>query len=844
MTLPATAINPSRPKPLTRALASIVALACAAAGLWLAAHHPLSSSAAMALFGLVAAAVAAWPSLWLLALPAAAMTVGLAPWTGWISVEETDLMVLAVAAGGYARWARWAASPGTPGRGRQDSSGSNLLAWCLILGWTLSVLIATQRGVTDAGGWAPDWWQAYRGPMNALRLAKPTLGLLLLLPLWRHLLSTPVALATGKPAADALTVDGQMADRLTLGLALAHAGVAGACLWERLAYTGLLNFSSDYRTTALFWEMHVGGAALDGFLALTLPFALRLWWTARSRIAWAGAALMVLLGIYALLTTFSRILLVAPPLGVALMLWVQWRSAAPGVGHAAAAPAASAGAHDAPAHPAAGLLLCVGVIAAAAWMFPSSGYRGMLALLGNAALLLMLGPQVRALRRADWGVALVLAATVGPALITLALQWPKGPYWVFGAVVLACTAALWRARGRGPLLAAAVAAYAVALAMTPVVAAYWGGPAALPRALAGVLGLALALLACAVWPQAPWPARLRWQGGALLSMALAGVVVGMFSGGAYMSDRLSSSGDSERGRWQHWRSTMWRVRDAESAWLGVGLGRFLDHFALEAGPGQRPGDIRLADVAGVPVMRMVAGTHVQGWGELLRLSQHIERPTAGANPKVLVTLRNADAALVHVEICLKHLLYDANCQIAELSAKPSGEAWQTLSIPLLGKPLPPDAAGLPRFTVFSLATESSKHPIDVREVVVKDAKGTNLIRNGRFEQGGARWFFSSDRNHMPWHAKNMAVHVLFEQGYLGLAALLLMTLVALGRVVLGRARHHPLAPALAGGLLGFCGVGAIDSLLDMPRVAGLFLLLLGIALTLKPPEGQRSRVVL
>ena len=52
-------------------------------------------------------------------------------------------------------------------------------------------------------------------------------------------------------------------------------GVALATLWERLAFTGLLNLSTDYRTTALFWEMHVGGAALDGFLALTVPFALR-----------------------------------------------------------------------------------------------------------------------------------------------------------------------------------------------------------------------------------------------------------------------------------------------------------------------------------------------------------------------------------------------------------------------------------------------------------------------------------------------------------------------------------------------------------------------------------------
>jgi hypothetical protein len=34
---------------------------------------------------------------------------------------------------------------------------------------------------------------------------------------------------------------------------------------------GLTNFASDYRTSALFWEMHVGGAALDAWLMLSFP---------------------------------------------------------------------------------------------------------------------------------------------------------------------------------------------------------------------------------------------------------------------------------------------------------------------------------------------------------------------------------------------------------------------------------------------------------------------------------------------------------------------------------------------------------------------------------------------
>jgi len=46
----------------------------------------------------------------------------------------------------------------------------------------------------------------------------------------------------------------------SLGLMLGLAAAAISTIWERTAFTGLLNFSSDYRTTGMFWEMHVGGA--------------------------------------------------------------------------------------------------------------------------------------------------------------------------------------------------------------------------------------------------------------------------------------------------------------------------------------------------------------------------------------------------------------------------------------------------------------------------------------------------------------------------------------------------------------------------------------------------------
>ena len=101
------------------------------------------------------------------------------------------------------------------------------------------------------------------------------------------------------------------------------------------------------------------------------------------------------------------------------------------------------------------------------------------------------------------------------------------------------------------------------------------------------------------------------------------------------------------------------------------------------------------------------------------------------------------------------------------------------------------------------------------------------------------WFFSSDRDHMPWHAKNILVNVLFDQGYFGLVLFLLLTAGALWRLNLGKARQHELAPYLSAAIIGFLVVGIFDSLTDVPRLALMFYILVLAALM---PNALSSRV--
>jgi hypothetical protein len=812
--------------PWQRGLAGGMALMASVVGLFLASHHPLGAAMAVVLFVMLASCLGWWPELWLLAWPVLLPLAGLAPWTGWITFEEADLLTLAVATGVFAQWALrgWQRGP----RPRPAGLG---WAWLLVLLWCADAALAMGRGVVDAGGWSWGWFEGYRGPMNALRLFKPTLGLCLLLPLW---LQAANARSSGLPG----SAHARAVDQLTLGLALSHGVVALMCLWERLAFAGLFNFSADYRTTGSFWEMHVGGAALDGFLALTLPFALQLWWTASSRRRWLLGVAITLLGSYAAITTFSRIVYLALPLGLTLMLVLRHLQAS-------TAQAGTVQAGSRLRSPGAAMALGVLCVLASIWVFPKAGYRGMLAVLGNVALLALAGPLWAALRLRE-ALAAVALALVGGALVgALALQGAKWPYLVYALVSLVGMGlALWAARRpsrEAALVPAFTAAlYLMAVACTLAVAWHWGGLPAWERAWPVGAVLTLVGLAVMASRQPLWPGDLRWQGGLTAVLAVALVVVGVFGGGAYMSSRIHAAGGDEQGRLHHWRASLWRLTDETSRWLGQGSGRYLDQFALQAEAHRRPGDMRLkpaqgTDAAAPDVVHLVAGTHVQGWGELLRLSQRVGRPEGRS--VVRVDLRTADKTVVHAEVCIKHLLYDDGCQTGVLELLPKGKPglgdWQTVSIPLGDHRLPADAWWLPRWTMFSLATESAEHALEVREISLRDEQGHELLVNRRFEQGGARWFFSSDRHHMPWHAKNMVVHLLFEQGYLGLAVMAMLGGVALWRVVLGRGRAHPLAPALAASLLGFWVVGAVDSLLDMPRVAVLFLLLCGVALSLR-----------
>jgi uncharacterized integral membrane protein len=821
-------------------VAGTVALLCAALAGWLGWHHPLSPLLAWLGCVTVAALTALRPMQWPLWLLALWPLVGGMPWTGWLVVEEFDLVVLAVAAGGYLRLAIVGPAPPalSPAARTLPSTPFLLLVLSPLI---LSTLWAAQRGVADAGGLSWGWWQGYREPLNSLRLAKPLLAVLLLLPLWRS----------------ACRRDELMAhDALRHGLLLLLLGVAAVVWWERLAFTGLLDFATDYRATGAFWEMHVGGAALDAAVAIALPLGVATLVTTQLRGPWGvAAALTVALALYAALVTFSRIVYAALPLGLFVWWLLQWRQRL-------ASPAGSASAADAPARGTAAAWWLAWLLAFAAMAglsFPTSGYRGLLVLAGSVALMLPLVPLLRSWSAATRVLGLGLGLLGAAAVALLAWMLPKGAYVAYAIAWGLTAAGLWwqmqlQLQMQTPAHAlrlpstpvasflglATLAAYLSTLAAGIAVAWHWGGDAAWAPAVLLCVVLVAILLVASVRAVPAWPAAWQWQAPLMATLLAVAALVGVFSGGAYMGGRMAASSQDSQDRRAHWGRALGLLSASDWA-LGKGLGRYWANQSMSGLAEDQTGDYRLttSDAStGDSAIVLTSGRHDLGSGQALRLSQRVDLPAPG--PLTLrLNVRSDRAIKLQAEVCEKHLLYPAGCASAEHRVEAPAPAtagqWQTVTLKLKGDTLGHSAGLVPRSLVFSISLGNHLNRAEIDQLSLSDGRGHELLANGGFEQGLARWYFSSDRYHMPWHAKNMVVHLLFEQGLLGLVAWLVLVAVALWRVSLGAARGHALAPPLAAALVGMLTVSLIDSLLDMPRVAFLILWLLVVMLGLRSP---------
>lgn len=779
-------------------------LAIVALSMWFA-SYPLDRGVAGVLLGAYGLALAIRPALWLVLLPALWPVVDLAPWGGHIHFTESDALALVTLAALGLREAFAPPPPTLAGRAPVKLRAGALGVFGLL---AASVAVAGLRGGLPLPALEAGSLIGYNTTVNALRVGKGFLLAFALIPF--------LQLAVRRDGDAAL-------DRLTLGLTLGFATCAAAALWERVAFPGLTNFASDYRTSALFWEMHVGGAALDAWLMLSFPFAVLSFRRAHGVVGRALALAVVAVGVYAMFTTFSRIVYGAlfvsmAALGVASL----GRPAAPGTA-------------DRPRrHPAVVAGLVLAMLAGGMLIFPEGGYRALLAFTGLALLAWPAGSAIAGMRAGGFALGLIGGAVLAAGCAVAMLALPKGIYLTYAALWgLAALLLVLRARGLR-VGGVAVLALLVALALaTVLVSAFWSAPTRFMGSLGGAL-LALAVLTRQALGRTPlWQPRLQDIQGLLVALAVGGMVVTTL-GGYYMGSRLSNTGSDTEIRLRHtWRSLDF-VQGPLDALVGLGLGRYPEVYFWRVADPATPGSLALVGEPGGRAMRLTGPRQGRSIDEVVLLTQRLPTDVVTPLQLRLKARSEVDTQLV-VQVCRKHLLYANPCASAMVPLSGS-KHWTTVTR-VLDDPLMAAVGSLPRTTVLTLGT-TGPTPIDLDDIELTDAQLRPLVANGGFEDGGARWFFSSDRDHLPWHAKNLFVHAFVEQGALGAVAMLLILAGALLRLVRRPTRLQAHAPTLLAALVGLATVGMVDSLLDMPRITVFLLLLAWLALNLRQPPAR------
>ncbi len=711
------------------------------------------------------------PHLLLLLMPPWLALVNLAPWSGSLFLEDYDLflavtLAVLLARGLYATRIRL-----------------TLGEWVFLGLLTLSYGIGMVRGLLPLPDWNPVELSSYYSQWNALRLSKSYFWALVLFP-------GLVAL---------LRLDQRRTrDSLVWGLALAGGALGVVAMWERGVFEAmaaardryailraLLDFTTPYRITGLFSEMHTGGEAIDGFVALVWPFALLAAATSRSRpiMALGGFCLAGIL--YAGVTTFSRatyLALLAGALSGGLLWFVSRREGR--------RPISTLAVRAIP-----GLLAPVLL----AYVFTRGGIQAMaIGLLG-------------------WSACLFSGHLASRG---------RFPAWVGMAILMSCAAAWGMAESM--MSSRWVTNTSLAAGLLSVFAALIVGVGGFSsgRRLGPLVGTHGVLVA------------------ALVIVFSVGIVSPALLG-SRMEVRTATNEQDLETRVAHWRDAISIMNpDAVTTLFGMGIGRFPATY-LWAHSTENQGSYRfLADTNGYHLalgggqdLRFTQRIALPAF-ETYTLSMDVRTADPKAWLRVLVYRRNI---LLPNEWPGQHLKFESKVENTD------GQ-WHRLTWTFNSGTLGDGARFGRQFLVLELMNwrkydyvNRAGTVLEIDNVSLKDAQGRELLANGDFSRGLERWFPYFDFNHLPWHIKNVWVKVFFDQGWFGLIGFAGFLAATIFAAVKRGLQGDPWGLAVSASMASFLAVGLFGGLLDMPRIIFMCYLMLFVTALSGPIRRKRLR---
>lgn len=301
-----------------------------------------------------------------------------------------------------------------------------------------------------------------------------------------------------------------------------------------------------------------------------------------------------------------------------------------------------------------------------------------------------------------------------------------------------------------------------------------------------------------------WGAR-RSGGGKralVLPLVLLAVVGGIAATAAedarFMVRRLDRTLPDLAARLEEWREGL-VLGDGgvRAALVGMGLGSYARTVLARRPSGRFPTNVVLGAENGRRFLTVQSGLP-------LYIGQKVAiAPYQAYRVHVVLRARGGEGSLV-VFLCEKLLLYSLNCHGTELQPD-AANTWEEFTDTIASGDLEVRRElGLHRPIELSLLVPEPGATLDIADVSFTDRDGRELLANGDFAQGMTRWFLTDD-DHAIWRIENQYLTTFFEEGALGLAALVLLAAVALRAALRAAKRGNATAPALAAALAAFLG---------------------------------------
>ncbi|MFN0318103.1 MAG: hypothetical protein ACKVQA_24005 [Burkholderiales bacterium] len=330
----------------------------------------------------------------------------------------------------------------------------------------------------------------------------------------------------------------------------------------------------------------------------------------------------------------------------------------------------------------------------------------------------------------------------------------------------------------------------------------------------GILGLAMGMGILAIGGVRA-ASKLQRVSHAILFMVIGAMGIGglVWTGmsGSFFQQRWSQLSADVQTRTTHWRDAL---SMQEGNWvanvMGMGLGSFPRTYYLNH------------------LDRQLGSYSFNSSGENVYLSLNsggdlYEAQMVSVEPNqpytfALDVLSDGKSERLEASLCEKKLFNSFRCEWLAMTFPPGEKSWQKREVTFNSREVGAGNWWSRRPVQLSLYNPAAGTTVHTDNIRLLDREGNNLISNGDFSQGGDHWFFKSG-DHLPWHIKNLWVHLLFEHGWLGLVLFATLALVAVSR--LSRALWHGnmQSTMLLSALAGLLTVGVVDSLLDAPRVA-------------------------